>query len=150
LRRRRLVIGVIIITLSIGLVFSILPYLQPAQPHFSLTTPQVVTVGAGNETFPNFNALKLPGLTTNGKFYVAISVAGGDATFCPMQYAPYEAWAPSYNQTRYPPFPSNDCLLQTGPISSNTLSFLPTSAGTWVIVALNSNPSQITVSFSPA
>jgi hypothetical protein len=150
MRRRRLVIGVIIIALSIGLVFSILPYLQPAPPHFSLSTPRSMTVSAGNETYPGFNALQLPNMSTNGNFYVAISVSGGNASFCPMQDAYYEPWSQSYTVTKSPALPSQDCVVQTGQISQETLVFRPTTPGTWWIVALNSNPSQITISFSPA
>jgi len=107
-------------------------------------------VAGGNSTDPGFNALKL-NVTTSGRFYVAISVSGGNASFCPMAYQTYENWAVPYNQYKSPSFPSGSCVQPlTGQITQETFSFLPPSFGTWVIVALNEGPSQITVSFSPA
>ncbi len=150
MRRRRLVIGIIIIALSIGLVFSILPYLQAPPPHFSITTSENMTVSGGTASYPGFNALKLPNITNSGKFYIGITVTGGNASFCPMAYQTYENWAVPYSTNKYPPFPTGSCVQPLSQISQETYSFLPPSSGTWVIVALNNNPSQISVLFSPA
>ncbi|SRR6266571_6811059 len=150
--RRHLVIVAIIVALSIGIVIASVPYLPPTQvPHGHLTTTQNVPVPGGSPTQPGVNQLELPGLGTTESFYVGVTVSDGTASFCVIKDQPYLNWLSQTPLTKAT-FPSGDCIgnTPTQETAQDTLMFLPTSSGTWYVVALNSNPSAITVHFSPA
>ena len=146
-RRRNLLVAAGIVALSIGIVFASVPLL-PVTPvaHSSLTSPETITVEPGTPSQPNPRVLALPNLVTSENFYLGVSVTNGTASFCVIKDNLYLTWL----QSGYSP--TSDCIgntptLQTAQI---TLKFLPTSPGTWYVVALNSGSTKITVFFTPA
>ncbi len=145
---RIIVISVIIVVLSVGFVFATLPLLQrPVSPHASLTTPNTQTVGPGNSTDPGHAQLRVPQLSTNENFVLAVSVPNGNATFCILDAANYFTW--SAGNFKPSALPSNSCVVyeQT---AQDTLTFVPSTSGDWYIVALNTSQKTLTVTFSPA
>jgi hypothetical protein len=147
-RPRTIVVAGIIVVLSVGLVFATLPLLQhPISPHGSLTMPVTQTVLPGDSTNPGHNTLKLPGLPTSESFVVAVAVTNGNATFCVLDDSNYMSWALS--NFAFSSFPLKSCILY-GPTAQDTITFIPSSAGDWFIVALNTSQKTLTVLFSPA
>ena len=151
-RRRSIIIGIIIVALSVGLVFSILPYLQPAPAtHASISQTYVHAVGVENSNdIPGNFGLTLPNVAASEPFAVNVTVVGGTASFCVISYSTYYAWASAYNSTNpQGNFPSGDCTYTTGQTSHQILNFALTP-GTWDVVALNDGASVITVYYGPA
>jgi len=150
-RRRSIVIAAIIVALSIGIVFGSLPYLQPPHTaHDSISSTLSHLVDPGTSSHVGFFALRLPNITVSESFYVGVDVINGTASFCVLGYQQYENWAFSYKAPQWPAFPSGSCIFgPTQQISQDTLKFAITP-GTWVVAALNTGPTQLTVSFSPA
>jgi len=150
-RRRTIVIGAVIVTLSIGIVFASLPYLQPPSTvHGSISGTLSHTVGPADSSHIGFYGLRLPNITTTEGFFVGVSVTNGTASFCVIGYQQYENWAFAYNTLQSYPFPSANCIFgPTQQISQDTLKFSITP-GTWVLAALNNSPSVLTVYFSAA
>ncbi len=145
-KRRSILIGAIIVALSVGIVFASLPYLQaPTPPHGSVASTLSHTVGPGSQSQPGFFGLQIPDVTASESFYVNVTITGGTASFCVLDYQQYANWI-SAGASNAP----SDCTLgPTGQISQDILKFSLTP-GTWVVVALNSGASEITVYFSPA
>lgn len=150
-KRRTIIIGVITVVLSIGIVFASLPYLQPpATHHDSIGGTLSHQVSPGSPSHPGFYGLKLQNITVSEAFYVGVNVTGGTASFCVLPYAQYENWAFANNTPSNYTFPSSACIFgPTQQISHDTLKFSVTP-GTWVVAALNSGSSEITVDFLPA
>jgi hypothetical protein len=151
-RRRSVLIAIIIVALSVGLVFSILPYLQPAPANAgSISQTYTHAVGVATSNGPGNFGLTLPDVSASEPFAVTVTVVGGTASFCVMSYQTYFAWASAYNTTSPAgSFPQNDCTYgPTGQTAHETLNFALTP-GTWDVVALNYSSSVITVSYSPA
>lgn len=149
--RRSVLIGAIIVALSIGLVFSILPYLQPPPPTAqSISQTYVHTVGSQTPNGPGNFGLTIPNIPVKEPFTVNVTVVGGMAQFCVLASQTYTSWAEAYNQSSAGPFPSSQCIFgPTSEMSQGILNFGLTP-GTWDIVALNYGPSAITVYYSPA
>ena len=154
-KRRTILIGAIVIALSIGIVFATLGYLpKPTGPHGSIQTTLSRTVRSGNQSYPGVFAVQIPNITISEDFWVGVSVSGGTASFCALNNSIFSPWQIGYNFTRPPQtpggtFPAGSCVVQTGQISQDTLKF-SVNPGTWAIVALNTQPSPVMVSFSPA
>ncbi len=147
-RPRTIVIAGIIVVLSVGLVFATLPLLQhPVSQHGSLTTPVTQTVGPGDSTNPGHSALKLPGLPTSESFVVAVAVTNGNAAFCVLDDSNYTSWASG--NFAFSSLPSGSCVLYET-TAQDTITFIPSRAGDWFIVALNTSQKTLTVLFSPA
>lgn len=147
-RPRIIVIAVIIVVLSVGIVFATLPLLQhPVAPHASLTTPVTQTIAAGDSNNPGHTSLTLPGLVTSESFVFAVSVVNGNATFCVLNKSNYFAWAAS----NFAPgsLPSGSCIVYET-TASDTITFVPPTAGDWYIVALNTTQQTLKVTYSPA
>ena len=145
---RTIVIALIIVVLSVGIVFATLPFLQhPVSQHGSLTTPVTQTIGPGDSTNPGHAELRLPGLRTNESFVLAVSVTNGNAAFCAIDNFHYSSWASS--GFAYNAFQQSNCILyeQT---AHDILTFFPTTAGDWFLVAFNVSQATLTVVFSPA
>ena len=152
LRRRHVFIAAVVVVLSIGIVFASIPSLPPTKiPHGSLTTVQTLHVSEGTRSQPGFNQIVLPGLVSSESFYVRINVTNGTAGFCVIRDLPYNDWLDHLSDSPRPAFPLNYCIppTPTDQTSDYTLKFVPTGSGTWFLVALNSNPKAITVTFSP-
>jgi hypothetical protein len=141
--------GAAIVAISVGIVFASIPFLP--RNHISIQTAVTHTVHAGSPSYPGVYALKIPGVLNNQNLAVDVVVVNGTANFCVIQDSTYQPWTLSANQTNGPAwsFPYNSCILQQTTAQS-TLQFTSTSQGTWDVVALNSNPTKITVSFNPA
>jgi hypothetical protein len=147
-RPRTIVIAGIIVVLSVGLVFTTLPLLQhPISPHGSLAAPVTQTVGPGDSSNPGHNELRLPGLPTSESFVVAVAVTNGNATFCVLDYSNYVSWASG--NFAFSSLPSGSCVLYET-TAQDTMTFIPSRAGDWFIVALNTSQKTLTVLFSPA
>ena len=147
-RPRIIIISMIIVVLSIGIVFATLPLLQhPVAPHGSLTSPVTQTIGPGGSNNPGYTRLRLPGLPTNENFVFAVSVMNGNATFCVLNKSNYFAWAAG----NFAPssLPSGSCIVYES-TASDTITFVPPTAGDWYIVGLNTTQQTLTVTFSPA
>lgn len=149
-KRRRLLIGLAIVAVSIGIVFASIPFLPTTQPpHTTVLSPKTVTVSPGTTQKPEHGELAVA-LTANQNFWVEVNVTGGTSSFCVIQNQPYQNWANAYSNNYYP-LTSSICLLgPTQPEALDTLKFVATNSGTWWVVALNSNSSPITVSFLQA
>ena len=152
--RRTVLTGAIIVALSVGIVFATLPLLQHPisnSPHGSIQTSLSHTISAGNASRFGYFDVRIPNITISENFYVGVSVAGGTASFCALNYTIYFNWEISYKFAAPPgpPFPQSSCLVWKPQISQDTLMF-PVTAGDWAVVALNTSPAVITVSFSPA
>ena len=148
-RPRIIIISLIIVVLSVGIVFATLPLLQhPVAPHGSLTTPVTQTIGpAGGPNNPGHYQLGLPNLPINESFVFAVSVTNGNATFCVLNKPNYSAWAAgSFTPNS---LPSGSCIVYES-TASDTITFVPPTAGDWYIVALNTTQRTLTVTFSPA
>jgi hypothetical protein len=145
---RTIIISVIIVVLSVGIVFAALPLLQhPVGPHVSLRFPNTQTLGPGNSTNPGHAQLGLPHLTTNESFILSVSVSNGNATFCILDATNYSTWsAGNFRPSWLPP---NSCVVNETTVQ-DTLTFVPSIAGDWYIVALNTSQKTLTVTFSPA
>jgi len=153
-KRQTLVIASITVALSIGIVFASVPYLpHPPPPHGSIKFPVTRGIAGGNQTHPGFFALSLPGVFNNQSFAVGVTVLGGALNFCVLQQSTYDNWLSSYYTTANPgnSFPSSACIPQeqTG-IVQTVLSFNPPTAGNYDVAALNTNPQNATITFSPA
>jgi hypothetical protein len=147
-RPRIIIISAIIVALSVGIVFSALPLLQhPIAPHGSLTTPVTQTVGPGDSTYPGHSALRLPALPITESFVVALSVTNGNATFCVIDSSNYTSWSSA--NFAFSSLQSGSCILYET-TAQDTITFTPTIAGDWYIVALNTSQKTLTVLFSPA
>jgi hypothetical protein len=149
-RRRSVLIAIVIVALSVGLVFSILPYLQPV-PANAASISQTYTHAVGVENMngvPGNFGLTLPNVPATEPFAVNVTVVGGKASFCVISYQTYYPWASAYNTTSQP-FPQKDCTYATGETAHEILNFSLTP-GTWDVVALNYSASVITVYYSPA
>src|SRR6267143_3190086 len=145
---RTIIIAVITVALSVGIVFATLPLLQhPVSPHGSLTTPITQPIGPGTSTSPGHTQLRLPGLPSNESFVVSVSVTNGNATFCALDNFHYQSWVSS--GFAYGSFPRSSCIVyeQT---AQDTLTFVPTTAGDWFLVAFNYSPKTLSVLFAPA
>jgi len=152
LKRRTLVIAAITVALSIGIVFASVPYLPHSiAPHGSIRVPVSHSVSGGNQTYPGFFALSLPGISNSESFALGVTVTGGIASFCVLQELTYQNWVSSYSTVSNPgnTFPASACILREQTTQS-VLSFLPTTSGTWDVAALNTSLQPITVLFSPA
>ena len=149
-RRRNLLIGLAIVALSVGIVFASIPFLPASQvPHITVLAPKTITVPAGTPSRPGYNGLQLQ-LSANQNFWVGVSVTGGTSSFCAMTQQAYQNWQASYD-TNYYSLTSSTCLVgPTQQESQDTLKFVATSTTYWWVVALNTNSSQITVSFVQA
>jgi len=151
-RRRSLYIGIIIVALSVGLVFSLLPYLQPAPAnHASISQTYTHAVGSQTQNGPGNFGLTLPSITASEPFAVNVTVVGGTASFCVISYQTYYAWASVYNSSSPDgQFPKPDCTYgPTQPMTHGILNFAVTP-GTWDVVALNYSDTVIIVYYSPA
>lgn len=151
-RRRSILIAAIIVALSVGLVFSLLPYLQPVPAnHGSISQTYTHTVGVATANGPGNFGLTLPDVSTSEPFAVNVTVVGGTASFCLISYQTYFAWASAYNTTSPAgSFPQNHCTYgPTRQTAHEVLNFAVTP-GTWDVVALNYSASVITVYYSPA
>jgi hypothetical protein len=148
-QRRAFIMGAAIVIISIGIVFASIPFLP--KNHISIQTAVSYTVHAGTQSYPGVYALKISGVLNNQNIAVNVVVANGTANFCVIEDFTYQPWTASGNMTNGPAstFPFNRCILQQQ-TSQSTLQFTSTSQGTWDIVAINSNPIQITVNFNPA
>ena len=151
-RRRSVLIAIIIVALSVGLVFSLLPYLQPAPAnHGSVTQTYNHAVGVSSANGPGNFGLTLPNVAASEPFALNVTVIGGSARFCVISYSTYYDWASVYNTTSPAgTFPAGDCTYgPTGQVSHQILNFALTP-GTWDVVALNDGASVITVYYGPA
>ena len=150
-RRRSILIAMIIVALSVGIVFSLLPYLQPVPAnHGSITQTYTHAVGAATSNGPGNFGLTLPDVSSSEPFAVNVTVVGGTASFCVLSYQKYYAWGSAYNYSTAGPFPQSDCTYgPTGQTAHEILNFALTP-GTWDVVALNNSHSVITVYYSPA
>ena len=147
-RPRTIIIAGIIVVLSVGLVFATLPLLQhPVSGHGSLTTPVTQNVGPGSSSNPGHATLKLPALPTTESFVVAVSVTNGNATFCVLDNSHYMSWASG--NFAFSSFPSGSCIFYET-TAQDTMTFVPSIAGDWFIVSLNTTPKTLTVLYSPA
>ena len=148
-RRRTVLIGAAIVALSIGIVFASIPFLPATPvPHNSITTPSSIMVGAGTPSRPMFNKTILPPLAANQNFWLGVEVTGGSSSFCVINSQSYNNWVNAYYSSYYP---ISGCLLGPTPQESqDTLKFVPPGSGPWVVVALNSDSSPVTVSFLQA
>ena len=152
LRLRTLIIAAAIVALSVGIVFASVPYLPHSiAPHGSIRVPVSHSVSRGNQTYPGFFALSLPGISNSESFALGVTVTGGIASFCVLQELTYQNWVSSYSTVSNPgnTFPASACILREQTTQS-VLSFLPTTSGTWDVAALNTSLQPITVLFSPA
>jgi hypothetical protein len=147
-RPRIVIISAIIVVLSVGIVFATLPLLQrPVGPHASLAAPNTQTLGPGTSTNPGHVQLKLPQLPTSESFVLAVSVPNGNATFCILDASNYSSWfSTNFSPSSLPP---NSCVVYET-TAQDTLTFVPSKAGDWYIVALNTTQQTLTVTFSPA
>ena len=147
-RPRTIIISAIIVVLSVGIVFSALPLLQhPIAPHNSLTAPVTQTVGPGDSTYPGHATLSLRALPSGESFVVALSVTNGNATFCVIDYSNYTSWSSA--NFAFSSLHSGSCILYET-TAQDTITFIPSIAGDWFIVALNTSQKTLTVLFSPA
>ncbi len=150
-RRRTILIGAVVVALSIGIVFSSIPFLPyTPPPHSSITTARSYEVGGGNQSRPGFNALTISGISNGQAFWVGVTVTNGTASFCVLSSLSYQYWVSAY----YQPGPALDrlagCVLgPTQQVYQDTLKFQPPYSGTWAIMALNTSPTGITVNFGP-
>jgi hypothetical protein len=148
-RRRIIIIAALTVALSIGIVFASIPYLpHTITPHSSITTPITQKVQGGSQTYPGYAELNLPTLFNNETFAVKVAVTNGTATFCAILASTFQAWALSGNPSAST-FPSSYCRTYVQTVQA-TLTFLPSSAGSWDIAALNYGPTEITVVYSQA
>lgn len=149
-RRRSFIIGTIIVALTVALVFATLAYLQPPPaPHASIQQRYSTLVGPGTASVPGFYGLTIPGVTVSEPFAVGVSVIGGTASFCVLQYSIYENWA--FNYSKMPnTFPSSLCAYgPTGQMSQGTLQW-GIDPGKWVVAALNYYSTTLNVTFTQA
>jgi hypothetical protein len=148
-RRRGFIIGAAIVAISVGIVFASIPFLP--HTHVSIQTSATHTVHAGSQSNPGVYALKIPGVLNNQNLAVEVAAINGTANFCVIEDSKVEPWILSGNTTNglESTFPFSNCILQEQTIH-DTLQFTSTSQGTWDIVALNNNPTRITVDFNPA
>ena len=148
-RRRIIIVAALTVALSVGIVFASIPYLpHTTPPHSSITTPITQKVRGGTQTYPGYAELNLPTLSDNETFAVRVAVTNGTATFCAILASTFQAWAFSGNPSAST-FPSSYCSIYEQTAQA-TLTFLPSSAGSWDIASLNYSPTQITVVYSPA
>ncbi len=152
-KRRTFVIAAITVALSVGIVFASVPYLPHSiAPHGHLASAISHSVPGGDQTRPGFFALSLPGVSNNESFAVGVTVTGGAADFCVLTQFAYDNWVASYSTSANPGSTiSSACIPQRlmGIIQS-VISFKPPSSGTYDVAALNANPQNVTVTFSPA
>jgi tetrahydromethanopterin S-methyltransferase subunit C len=148
-RRRAFIIGAVIVAISVGIVFSSIPFLP--RTHVSISASTSHSVHGGTQSYLGVYALKIPGVLDNQNLDVQVGVINGTANFCVIQDSIVEPWILSGNGTNGPgsSFPFTSCIVQQQ-TTQTTLQFTSTSQGTWDIVALNSNPTPITVDFNPA
>ena len=141
--------GAAIVAISVGIVFASIPFLP--RNHISIQTAVSHSVHAGTQSYPGVYALKIPGVVNNQNLAVDVVVVNGTANFCVIEDATYQPWTLSGNRTNGPAstFPFSNCILRQETAQS-TLQFTSTSQGTWDVVAMNTNPTQITVNFNPA
>ena len=137
-------------------VFSVLYVVQSVFfPHtYTISSTSTHTVFGGNYTYPGFYSLELTDLKQGDTWEIKVSVTGGTVgtTFCVLSDGPYETWASSYYFTKGPglTFPWDQCVDSSGSTLQATLTFKVPSSGTWDIVAINTNPNIVTVTYSPA
>ena len=150
-RRRTILIALIVVALSVGLVFSLLPYLQPVPAnHASIARTYIHAVAATTSNGPGNFGLTLPPVSASEPFAVNVTVVGGMASFCLISDQTYYPWGSAYNYSTAGPFPQGGCTLgPTGKTAHDILNFALTS-GKWDLVALNYGNSIITVYYSPA
>lgn len=149
-RRRVFIIGAVIVAVSVGIIFSSIPFLP--RTHVSISASTSHSVHAGTQSYPGVYALKIPGVLNNQNLDVQVSVVNGTANFCVIADSIVEPWIVSGNGTNGSggSFPFTNCIVQQQTTTQTTLQFTSTSQGTWDIVALNSDPNPITVVFNPA
>lgn len=149
-RRRAFIIGAVIVAISVGIIFSSIPFLP--RTHVSISASTSHSVHAGTQSYPGVYALKIPGVLNNQNLDVQVSVVNGTANFCVIADSIVEPWIVSGNGTNGSggSFPFTNCIVQQQTTTQTTLQFTSTSQGTWDIVALNSDPNPITVVFNPA
>jgi hypothetical protein len=143
-RRRVVLLAVIIVALSIGIVIAGVPYIT--HPPGTLQQSETHDVPGGSPDHPGVYPITLQGISAGAQFAIGVTVTGGEATFCVIQFASYLNWAFN-NQTEQ--FPYNNCILNQQ-TAQGTLRFTPTVTGSWNVVAINTDPQPITVEFSPA
>src|SRR5207249_6328461 len=150
--RRTILIGVVVIALTVGIVFPSIPFLPYSPPpHFSITTTRSYEISGGNQSRPGFSALTISGISSGQAFWVGVTVTNGPASFCVLSSLSYQDWVSAYNQPGSALDRLTGCILgPTQQVYQNTLKFQVPYSGTWVIMALNSNPQGITVDFGPA
>jgi hypothetical protein len=144
-RRRTIIIAAAIVVLSIGIVFASIPYL-PRHPN-TIASPTSFTVAGGSSTYPGYHGL-LIGSISNGEYYAVGVNANETATFCVMPHSSFLAWTTG-NSKAWATFPWSDCILKQQTTQS-TLAFTATMDGSWDVAALNTNPTPISVQFTPA
>jgi len=148
-RRRKLIVASIIIALAIGLIIVSVPYLPQPTPG-TLSRIQDGSVLAGSSADPGFLAFQIPSLPASHKFILQVNTTAL-ADFCVMSDTQYHTWLSTKSTSNYGPyFPWSECLSRAGPTAQTTISFTPPSSGTWDVIVLNSNPSPMNVTFSPA
>ncbi|TMI37746.1 hypothetical protein E6H26_02455 [Candidatus Bathyarchaeota archaeon] len=151
-KRRTILFGAVVVALSIGVVFTSVPFLpNTPPPHSSITTMRSYDIRGGNQSRPGYDTLTVSGISSSQAFWVGVTVMNGPASFCVLSSLSYQDWVSAYNQPGSALDRLTGCILgPTQQVYQNTLKFQVPYSGTWVIMALNSNPQGITVDFGPA
>ena len=160
-RRRIVIIAAIIVALSLGIVVASVPFLP--HPHGTLKAAETYNIGGATQNSPGGYGIQLTGLPNSNSFAVGVTVTDGNATFCVTPLSTYINWQLqekfSMNTTQFP-LSSQTCIIFASTTShtnvnyestdNDIITFTPPTSGDWAVVALNYNPSPITVIFSPA
>jgi hypothetical protein len=146
-KRRKIVIGAIIVALAVGIVFVSIPYL-PHPPPRTIQTPVTHSIRGGSQRYPGVYSLTLRGVSSTDNFAIGVNVTNGTASFCVMPESNFITWTFN-NSSGGIPFSFDSCILNVQ-TAQTTLRFTPTSQGNWDVVAVNTNPQTITVDYTPA
>ena len=147
-KRRKIIIGSIIVALALGIVFVSIPYL-PHPPPRTIQTPVTHDIRGGSQRYPGIYSLTLRNVSSSDNFAIGVSVTNGNATFCVMPEGNFISWTIN-NQTQGGiPFSFDSCILKVQ-TAQTTLRFTITSNGNWDVVAVNIYPQMITVDYTPA
>lgn len=159
-RRRIVIIAAIIVALSLGIVVASVPFLP--HPHGTLKAAQTQNIQGASQNSPGAYGLQLAGLPNSNSFAVGVTVTNGNATLCVTQLNTFLNWqiqSQLNSGTPFPPFDST-CISVASTVghtnvlyestNNDIITFTPPTSGDWAVVALNYNPTPITVIFSPA
>jgi hypothetical protein len=141
-------LAAIIVSLSIGIVIAGVPYI----PHPPGTIQQAETheILAGTPDNASTYAVTLAGVPGGAQFAIGVSVTNGLASFCVEQQSYYLQWNFNSQFNHGLAFDYTNCILTYDPTAQATLRFTPPVTGTWNVVAINTDPNNIVVEFSPA